>query len=182
MIFCFDTGSRTGWATESADGIIESGVQEFTLHRGESAGMRFRHFRLWLEKEFPLAAGDLVLFEQAHHRGGAATELAVGMTTRIMEWAAARGADYKACHSATLKRVVTGRGNADKAEMMAAVQAKLDMDYAPEDDNEADALALVIFYRAGMPEGARTKKRVIAVAERGKEAWESNGRRLGCER
>jgi hypothetical protein len=31
---------------------------------------------------------DLAIYEQAHHRGGAATEFCVGLTTRVVEFAA----------------------------------------------------------------------------------------------
>jgi hypothetical protein len=41
---------------------------------------------------------------------------------------------------ATIKRHVTGRGNAHKAAVIAAVQA---LGFIPADDNEADALALL---------------------------------------
>jgi Holliday junction resolvasome RuvABC endonuclease subunit len=39
----------------------------------------------------------------------------------------------------TLKKHATGRGNADKAAMIAAMRTK---GFRPADDNEADALAL----------------------------------------
>ena len=42
----------------------------------------------------------------------------------------------------TIKRFATGRGNADKAAMMAAVTAR---GFAPADDNEADAIALLLW-------------------------------------
>jgi Holliday junction resolvasome RuvABC endonuclease subunit len=40
----------------------------------------------------------------------------------------------------TIKRHATGRGNADKDAVIAAVRA---LGFNPEDDNEADALALL---------------------------------------
>ena len=40
----------------------------------------------------------------------------------------------------TIKRHVTGRGNADKAAVIAAVRT---LGFEPADDNEADALALL---------------------------------------
>jgi Holliday junction resolvasome RuvABC endonuclease subunit len=42
----------------------------------------------------------------------------------------------------TIKRHVTGRGNADKVAMVAAVRAR---GFKPADDNEADALALLLW-------------------------------------
>ena len=48
------------------------------------------------------------------------------------------------------KRYATGRGNADKAKMVAAIEAR---GFAPADDNEADAIALLLW--ATDPTGAR---------------------------
>ena len=43
---------------------------------------------------------------------------------------------------ATIKRFATGRGNADKAAMIAAIQAR---GFTPADDNEADAIAILLW-------------------------------------
>ena len=42
----------------------------------------------------------------------------------------------------TIKLHVTGKGNADKQAMMAAVRAR---GFRPADDNEADALAILLW-------------------------------------
>jgi Holliday junction resolvasome RuvABC endonuclease subunit len=42
----------------------------------------------------------------------------------------------------TIKRFITGKGNADKAAVMAAVCAE---GFAPADDNEADAIAILLW-------------------------------------
>jgi Holliday junction resolvasome RuvABC endonuclease subunit len=42
----------------------------------------------------------------------------------------------------TIKRHATGRGNADKAAMLAAMRAR---GFSPADDNEADAIALLLW-------------------------------------
>ena len=164
-VICFDPGSNCGWAF--SDGVqLEFGTQTFDLRRGESPGMRFLRFTHWLNG-LPVIP-ELVLFEQAHHRGGAATELTVGMMTRIMEWAVAVGAEYKGVHTSTLKKHVIGSGRADKADMGRAVLEYLSVAGANEHEN--DALALIIWFRKGMPEGERkasrrsTKTSIAAVA------------------
>lgn len=91
-----------------------------------------------------------VYYEQAHHRGGAATEYAVGCVTHVQAWCAEHGIEHGARHTAEIKRHATGKGNADKEAVMAAMRAA---GYAPADDNEADALALlrlVIAQQAGL--------------------------------
>ena len=110
-IAALDFGTRTGWAALS-DGHVESGVQTFDLARGESPGMRFIRFRRWLEEILALTQPGLCVYEQAHHRGGHATELLVGMATRLQEACAEKGIEYTAVHSATLKKVSCGSADA----------------------------------------------------------------------
>jgi len=145
-ILAFDFGSRTGWAA-LRDGHIESGVQVFDLSRGESPGMRFIRFRRWLEELLTLIGPGLCVYEAAHHRGGYATELLVGMTTRLQETCAERGIEYTAVHSATLKKFATGSGRADKSAMVKRAAERFP-DRRIADDNEADALLLLECARA----------------------------------
>ena len=42
----------------------------------------------------------------------------------------------------TIKRFITGKGNADKEAVMAAVRAR---GFHPADDNEADAIAILLW-------------------------------------
>ena len=51
-----------------------------------------------------------------------------------------QAAPYLGVPVATIKRHVTGKGNASKDEVVKAVRAR---GHAPKDDNEADALALL---------------------------------------
>ena len=136
-LLALDLGTQTGWALHAGAGL-ESGVQAFDLKRGESPGMRYLRFRRWLEE---VGTGvELIIYEAAHHRGGAATEVAAGFATRVQEFCARHGVEHAAVHSATLKKWTTGKGNADKAGMLEAVSRR----WKPvTDDNEADAVALL---------------------------------------
>ena len=49
---------------------------------------------------------------------------------------------YEGVPVGTIKRFATGRGNADKAAMVAAMKAR---GFNPADDNEADALAILLW-------------------------------------
>jgi hypothetical protein len=49
---------------------------------------------------------------------------------------------YQGVPVGTIKRFATGRGNANKTAMIAAMQAR---GFHPGDDNEADALALLLW-------------------------------------
>lgn len=144
-ILALDFGTRTGWAALSG-GHVESGVQTFDPARGESPGMRFIRFRRWLEEILTLIRPGLCVYEAAHHRGGHATELLVGMATRLQEACAERGIEYAAIHSATLKKASCGSGRADKSAMMAEARRRFP-GREIADDNEADALMLLCYAR-----------------------------------
>jgi Holliday junction resolvasome RuvABC endonuclease subunit len=58
----------------------------------------------------------------------------------LTAWAEMFKIPYRGVPVGTIKRHVTGRGNADKDAVIAAVCA---LGFDPADDNEADALALL---------------------------------------
>jgi len=144
LILGIDSGTKTGWCLY--DGIrkkiIESGVEDFSKKRGEGNGMLFLKFRVWIKKIIHCADDklSLIIYEQAHHRGGFATELCVNLTGRIQEEAEAAGITCATVPTSTLKKWATGKGNAGKGEMLA--YAKKVLGRNPIDDNEADAVAL----------------------------------------
>jgi Holliday junction resolvasome RuvABC endonuclease subunit len=137
-IIALDSGTKTGWATN--DGETFSGIQDFSLKRGESPGMRFLMFQSWLKKMIETIKPDMIIYERAHHRGGGATEVGVGLTTIIQTVCAEHKVEHVALHSATLKKHATGKGNSSKDDMMSAGKTK---GWTFEDDNECDALWLL---------------------------------------
>lgn len=140
-ILALDAATKTGWCILKNGKIFESGTQDFSKKRGESNGAVFFRFRNWLNSI--LGTGiDFVTYEMAHHRGGSATEICVNLTGRIQEACAERDMEFTAIHSATLKKWATGRGNADKADMMKVAAEHLGRQ--PIDDNEADAVLLAL--------------------------------------
>lgn len=141
-ILALDLATKTGWALKE-DGKLEYGLQVFDVKRGESPGMRFLRFNRWL-REVAVRV-ELIIYEQAHNRGGAATEIANGFTTRVQEFCAEHGIEHSSVHTATLKKFATGSGRAGKEEMVQAAQKSLG--YQGNDDDEADALWLLEYAR-----------------------------------
>lgn len=140
-ILALDTGTKTGWAVY-CNGMTDSGVQDFALKRGESVGMRFFLFRNWLNRmlyKFPV---KLVIYEMAHHRGGAATMVGVGMVTRIQEECELHNVEYTPVHSGILKKFAIGYGKASKADMVKKAKEKWP-EQNIENDDQADALWLL---------------------------------------
>jgi Holliday junction resolvasome RuvABC endonuclease subunit len=147
MILALDCATKTGWCLWNTladripiNQILESGVQDFSKTRGESNGMLFLKFRNWFDKITAQNQIHVVVYEQAHHRGGAATEICVNLTGRVQELCVLKGIEYTTIHTATLKKFATGAGRADKADMIKA-SAKL-LGRQPVDDNEADAVLM----------------------------------------
>ena len=60
----------------------------------------------------------------------------------LTAWAELRGVPYEGVPVGTIKRHASGKGNADKATMVAAVRAR---GFSPADDNEADAIAILLW-------------------------------------
>ena len=138
-ILSLDTATKTGWCIVKDGRILESGVMDFSKRRGESNGAMFLRFRSWLGSLLARMPA-IVCYEQAHHRGGAATEIGVNLTGRVQEECAAMGIEYATVHTATLKKWACGHGKADKGMMMARAAAFLGR--PPQDDNEADAVLI----------------------------------------
>lgn len=144
-----DCGLSTGWAIVEDGKVVESGVEDFRPKRGSSNGVLFLEYRRWLSQMVqPKRPGekrhhDLIVYELSHMRGGAATELQINMTGRVQEIAAGMNTEFVAVHSGTLKKETIGKGNASKDEMKKWSEQFLGR--APEDDNEADAVALATY-------------------------------------
>jgi hypothetical protein len=151
-VLALDLGTTTGWAVRGQDGGITSGTMTFRPSRFEGGGMRYLRFRAWLTEMAGLASGlSRIAFEEVRaHAGTDAAHLYGGFLAHLSAWCEERGIAYEGVPVATIKRFATGKGNADKAAMIAAMRAR---GFAPADDNEADAIALLLW--ATDPQGGR---------------------------
>lgn len=153
-MLALDLGTKMGWA-HLGFGLSrhESGQQDFTPKRGESPGMRYMRFNRWLDdfarvgQRHPL---ELIVYEQTRMWkgmiGGSATEIAAGFATRVQEYAARYGIEHVAVNVATLKKWVTGDGQASKDDMHAvAVRRGWVKRVATVSDDEVDAVCLLYY-------------------------------------
>ena len=142
VILALDLGHYTGWALLSACGVITSGVAEFRPDRWQGGGMKFLRFRRWLTELKSDAGGlDTVLYEQVRsHAGVDASHAYGGWLAILTAWCEHHGLPYQGVAVGTIKRHVTGKGNADKQAVIDAVRK---LGFSPADDNEADSLALL---------------------------------------
>jgi Holliday junction resolvasome RuvABC endonuclease subunit len=143
-VLALDLGTTTGWALRSRDGGITSGTMTFKPSRFEGGGMRYLRFQHWLGEVTRLVRGlERVVFEEVRaHVSTDSSHVYGGFLATLTAWCEQRGVPYEGVPVGTIKRFATGRGNADKAAMIAAIRAR---GFAPADDNEADAIALLLW-------------------------------------
>ena len=139
-----DFGTSTGWAIRGHDGLITSGTVSLRPGRFDGGGMRYLRFTNWLTEidrlSGPVAA---IWFEEVRrHAGTDASHIYGGLMATLTAWAELRGVPYEGVPVGTIKRHAAGKGNADKAAMVAAVRAR---GFSPADDNEADAIAILLW-------------------------------------
>ncbi|MGE4278689.1 MAG: crossover junction endodeoxyribonuclease RuvC [Magnetospirillum sp.] len=141
-ILALDLGTTTGWAMRLADGVVVSGTMEFRSGRYEGGGMRFLRFRSWLDHLLDGAKTiDLIHFEEVRrHAGTDAAHIYGGFLAHLSAWCELKHIPYQGVPVGTIKRHATGKGNAAKDAVIAAMRSK---GFNPEDDNEADALAIL---------------------------------------
>ena len=124
-ILCLDLGTTTGWALRPQNGPTAHGFVSFKSQRFEGGGMRYLRFKHWLA-ELKNMTGDInaVYFEEVRrHVGVDAAHVYGGLMATLTTW-----------------KHVTGKGNAGKADVIAAMRA---LGHPVTDDNEADALAIL---------------------------------------
>lgn len=142
-VLALDLGTTTGWALRSM-GMITSGCLLLKSSRFNGGGMRYLRFRRWLE-QLQVDAGPIgaVYFEEVRrHVGTDAAHVYGGLLGQLTAWCEEHGVAYQGVPVGTIKAFAAGRGNADKAAMIAAVQAR---GFSPADDNEADAIAILLW-------------------------------------
>jgi hypothetical protein len=143
-ILALDLGSTTGWAIRNSRCRILHGTAEFRPSRFEGGGMRYLRFGKWLDQTLDVTGGiDADYFEEVRrHIGTDAAHTYGGFLAALTSWCEAKAIAYQGVPVGTIKRFATGKGNADKQAMIAAVRER---GFEPADDNEADAIAILLW-------------------------------------
>jgi len=141
-VLALDLGTQTGWAI-SANGHITSGTERFANDRHSGGGMRYLKFKWWLSKAHSLSGEfNAVFYEEVRaHAGTDAAHTYGGFLATLQAWCEHHNLPYEGVPVGTIKKHITGKGNANKQAVIKAVQQKLDPNIT--DDNEADARALL---------------------------------------
>jgi len=139
-----DLGTATGWALRDRTGLITSGTASFRPGRFDGGGMRYLRFTNWLTEIDRLSGPvETIWFEEVRrHAGIDAAHVYGGLMATLTAWAELRGVPYQGVPVGTIKRHATGKGNAPKQAMIDAARAR---GFSPADDNEADAIAILLW-------------------------------------
>lgn len=160
-VLTLDLGTKTGFTfgSRSEDAVVISGTWNFNSKIGDA---RYAQFRKKLIEMHMVDNVDEVHFEEVHrHLGTEAAHVYGGLRAILIGWCHENKVPYFGHEVADIKIVATGHGNApkdDKAKEkrnakaraagrkpyngLSVVTAVRNWGYEPEDDNEADAIAL----------------------------------------
>ncbi|MGO4917460.1 crossover junction endodeoxyribonuclease RuvC [Pseudogemmobacter sp. W21_MBD1_M6] len=143
-ILALDLGTTTGWAVRGYDGLITSGTASFKPRRFDGGGMRYLRFTNWLTEIDRLSGPiEAIHYEEVRrHAGTDAAHVFGGLMAVLTSWAELRGVPYQGVPVGTIKKYATGHGGAPKQAMIAAARAR---GFSPADDNEADAIAILLW-------------------------------------
>lgn len=142
MIGAFDLGTKCGWACGAAQGaLILSGTLDLSQRRFDGGGMRFVRFGDRLRELHDANKFTRIYYEEVRrHLGTDAAHIYGGLQAVLTAFCEREKVPYEGVPVQSIKKHATGKGNADKAAMLAAVRS---WGYTPCDDNEADAIALL---------------------------------------
>lgn len=148
------TGTGVACATLNRDGSVS--WESFTVKSKASApSIAARMKRLsWIKRSAlaRLVPGSLMVIEApAYSRSQGSRHERSGLWWLIVDLATEKGSRAVEVSPTARAKYATGRGNASKAEVVAAVSARYGV--VPANDNEADAIALAAlgFRLAGFP-------------------------------
>lgn len=143
-ILALDLGNTTGWAAHTARCRILHGTAVFRPSRYEGGGMRYLRFGKWLDQTLEVTGGiDAVYFEEVRrHIGTDAAHVHGGLLATLTAWCEEQCIPYQGVPVGTWKRYACGKGNADKQAVIAAMRER---SFEPADDNEADAIAILLW-------------------------------------
>lgn len=141
MNLALDLGTITGFAWSASPGAVVSGTWDFRPKKYEGAGMRYVRFHNALDNLHKRIPVKIIWFEAVRrHLGVDAAHVYGGLMGHLESWCERNGVPYKGVSVGTIKKAWTGNGAASKKAMIAEAVRR---GFEPDDDNEADALAIL---------------------------------------
>jgi Holliday junction resolvasome RuvABC endonuclease subunit len=147
-ILALDLGTNCGFALLHPTSLVMSGTWSLKSKRMESIGMRYVRFRENVGR-LHNCSGPLrrVYFEEVRrHMGVDAAHMYGGYLAVLQAWCTEHEVEYQGVPVGEIKKFWTGKGNAKKDAMIAEARRR---GYDPVDDNEADAIAILVLRTEG---------------------------------
>jgi Holliday junction resolvasome RuvABC endonuclease subunit len=153
VILALDLGTQMGWAllqaAEITSGTITaSGSVSFATNKRAGWGVRFLNFQRWLVGMLDKHPVNMAVFEDVrNHAGVFAAHVYGGFVAQLAAVCEELKIPYQGFGVKPIKKFITGSGNASKQDVINAVQTRGYRPMAedrPLDDNEADAIALLL--------------------------------------
>jgi hypothetical protein len=136
-----DLGTTTGFAFRDAFGGVKSGTWSLKPGKFDGAGMRGVKFVGHLDELKRHGLWQRIVFEAVRrHIGTDAAHIYGGLMLVLQTWCELNNVPHDGIPVQTIKKFWTGKGNANKAAMIAEAQRR---GFTALDDNEVDAIALL---------------------------------------
>lgn len=147
-VLTLDLGTNTGWAYLDVDNQVTHGVEVFKdprmnnwrIKNAETHGARFYKFQCWLQQMMTRNIDVIVYEEMNFTTNCSAAYFYGGLRGILLATAYQHNISIHGINVVIIKKLMTGKGRATKQEIIAAVKK---LGYEPEDDNAADALAIL---------------------------------------
>ena len=142
-ILALDPATKCGWAHSCG----ASGTWDLSVRRDESAGMRLIRFRGKLEEIRNGTGIDLIVYEAARNAGPrmqGALVVHAELQGTLKLFCEQANLDYRGYSPVEIKKFATGKGNANKEQMVEALAERMGIPYIMEQNNEVDAVWLLL--------------------------------------
>lgn len=138
-----DLATRCGYAYRDDHDFVRFGTWDFSPRPHNLPGFRFVALQAKLDRAYSMIRFVQVVYEDVQFSTDTrATQVWGGFLAAMQMWCDRRNVRYRGVHVATLKKHATGKGNADKEDMITAAKAR---GWNVADDNQADACWLLDF-------------------------------------
>lgn len=142
-----DIALKTGWARRDRAGVIHSGVWFTDKPARKHEGEPLHRLEQWIVETVLAQNVNRIIVERPITKGSNSSPLQVQMSGVALLVAGRYGLTFEYASPATVKKAVTGNGHAEKEDMVRAAENYLGRKVI--DDNEADAVSILLAAEAG---------------------------------
>lgn len=140
-VLALDLATKTGWAIRLRDGRVLHGMYNASASNSAHEGQRYVNFRRFLVDLIQEHDVHHVAYEDVRrHMSTMSAHVHGGLKAIMLMICAANNLETSYKGVGTIKKHWTSKGTASKKEMIVEAVKR---GYAPQDDNVADALAIL---------------------------------------